>query len=767
MNQTTRNIDEKLRRWEAAMISGNAGQAQRLADEIYKLVFLRETQNENWDELILRRLGRVLASSPPDESIYGKQVRALLAQRDRVILINNLLHGVLNGGDIEEVLEAVRELDPVSASRETQLHAIDLGQVHRERESRTSAKLAKAVELIARNYGGEEPGWITEAESCANALRDREVVGCVNVLLVHQAKSEGLVSPINAAVQHGTGISRTPMLASPAFASAIERARLALVSQGFLAPSVDSLVAVDLSDASYSGGSVALGAAVAIYSFQNQLCVDPFAAFTGDIKPEEGEWKVSGVDGVSVKLQAAVEAGIRTVFLPAENMADVSKELSDQLRLIPVLTLTELIMRLHFPAISARAETLQLRKVRALEAVCAGLGWQLTGPVAIQDGSQFTISPPASPELKLAIYSSGSHSPKRNNRAEFAPLLDRLNEFDSPAIPLRPINEVLNIKDERLRERVAAELRRLRASEEKAEQHCDYSLVFDRPPEKVAVKQYSSGKLTIQGRGGDLYQKILEAVVPLYNVHYPNAKLDVGTFLKSPHKKSESTIKVPPSSQELPLPYIGTDESGKGDYFGPLVVAAVWVGEGDTERLELLGVRDSKLLTDDKCRAFARAIRDEFRDNYQEVEIPPDRYNTLYDAFKKEKKTLNHLLAWGHARALETVLERRACEHAVADQFGDESFIRSKLMERGKSVNLLQTPKAERFMAVAAASVLARDRFLSRLEQASREAGINLPKGASQAVVDAARSIVARLGAEGLRRFAKLHFKTTDRVLDY
>ena len=171
-------------------------------------------------------------------------------------------------------------------------------------------------------------------------------------------------------------------------------------------------------------------------------------------------------------------------------------------------------------------------------------------------------------------------------------------------------------------------------------------------------------------------------------------------------------------------------------------------------------------MSDKRCRELAQAIRQEFRGSYHEVEVLPERYNELYDQFKKEKKTLNHLLAWGHARALETLLERRDSKHAVADQFGDESYIRSKLMERGASLELLQTPKAERYMAVAAASVLARDKFLSRLHQSSREVGIDLPKGASPAVVDAGRGIVAKLGTEGLRRVAKLHFKTTGRVID-
>jgi ribonuclease HIII len=124
-----------------------------------------------------------------------------------------------------------------------------------------------------------------------------------------------------------------------------------------------------------------------------------------------------------------------------------------------------------------------------------------------------------------------------------------------------------------------------------------------------------------------------------------------------------------------------------------------------------------------------------------------------------------HLLAWGHARAIESVLERQACNQAIADQFGDEKYIASKLMEKGKTLRLLQTPKAERFIAVAASSVLARDLFLSRLHQLSNEAGLTLPKGASSAVIEAAKKIVQTQGVDALRKFAKLHFRTTTTVL--
>ena len=195
-----------------------------------------------------------------------------------------------------------------------------------------------------------------------------------------------------------------------------------------------------------------------------------------------------------------------------------------------------------------------------------------------------------------------------------------------------------------------------------------------------------------------------------------------------------------------------------------MVVAGVLVDALTASRLEYLGVKDSKLLTDKRCREVAAHIRELCRGRYEEVEMLPERYNELYERFRTEGKNLNHLLAWGHARAIENLLARFSCTHAVADQFGDEHYIHSKLMEQGKRLQLIQVPKGERYLAVAAASILARDRFLAHLENFSQEYGMVLPKGASETVVEAAKAILHAKGIAALRKVAKLHHKTTTKV---
>lgn len=205
--------------------------------------------------------------------------------------------------------------------------------------------------------------------------------------------------------------------------------------------------------------------------------------------------------------------------------------------------------------------------------------------------------------------------------------------------------------------------------------------------------------------------------------------------------------------------WIGIDESGKGDYFGPLVVAGVFLRENQVRELLDLGVRDSKRLSDRKGIQLARALSS--RVLFSTVVIGPRRYNELYEKIRN----LNRLLAWGHARVLENLLERTDCPRAISDQFGNEHFILNSLMEKGRQIKLEQRPRAESDPAVAAASILARAEFLKRLEELSRKTGMTLPKGASEQVQVTAREVVRRKGQEALRDLVKWHFKTTRQVL--
>jgi ribonuclease HIII len=204
---------------------------------------------------------------------------------------------------------------------------------------------------------------------------------------------------------------------------------------------------------------------------------------------------------------------------------------------------------------------------------------------------------------------------------------------------------------------------------------------------------------------------------------------------------------------------IGIDESGKGDYFGPLVIAAVFVDATTQGELKLMAVRDSKKISDGRILEMAPDIKTICP--HSVIAIGPQKYNELYAKIKN----LNRLLAWGHAKALENLLERVPCERAISDQFGDERLILNALQDKGRTIVLEQRTKAESDLAVAAASILARAEFLLRLKRLSNEVGTTLPKGASPTVELAARMVIKKHGQDRLGHVAKLHFKTTQAVL--
>lgn len=219
-----------------------------------------------------------------------------------------------------------------------------------------------------------------------------------------------------------------------------------------------------------------------------------------------------------------------------------------------------------------------------------------------------------------------------------------------------------------------------------------------------------------------------------------------------------------PAEQEIKsfTSVVGIDESGKGDYFGPLVIVGVLVNTSDERKLIELGVRDSKKLSDNQIEKISSCIVKVIGDDkINIVAISPEKYNSLHS----KMKNLNRLLAWGHARVLENILDKNKCDGAISDQFGDKQFLENALMEKGKNIKLIQMPKAEQNIAVAAASIIARNVFIEQLERLCRKYNVPISKGVSDQVIKAAQKIVADHGKEELSKTVKMHFKTTEKVL--
>lgn len=204
---------------------------------------------------------------------------------------------------------------------------------------------------------------------------------------------------------------------------------------------------------------------------------------------------------------------------------------------------------------------------------------------------------------------------------------------------------------------------------------------------------------------------------------------------------------------------IGVDESGKGDYFGPLVIAACFVAPWHEEFLE--GVMDSKKLTDKKALALSGVIKEHCP--HSVIAVGPERYNEMH----AKMKNLNRMLEWGHAKAIENVLSLEGVEtrEVISDQFANPAGLKRVLGLKGLDVDLESRVRAESDLAVAAASVLARAEFLRKLEKLGDEVGVPLMKGAGPGVDQLARNLVRQQGESVLARVAKVHFKTTEKVL--
>jgi len=256
------------------------------------------------------------------------------------------------------------------------------------------------------------------------------------------------------------------------------------------------------------------------------------------------------------------------------------------------------------------------------------------------------------------------------------------------------------------------------------------------------INLYTSGKLLVQGKAAQEWitftlepEVLKEAVLGYEDFHDPEAF----------------------------QPHMGIDESGKGDFFGPLVIASAYVDETLVDKLREMGVRDSKKISSDNVALnMARDIRKVLGDRCAMVTIGPRSYNRMYTKIRN----VNKMLAWGHARAIENLLEKVPdCPRALSDKFGPTHQIERALFEKGKKIQLDQRTKAESDPAVAAASILARAGFVYALRKMGKEYGMEIPKGASDKVRREAEKLVADKGPGILLDTAKCHFQTTDKVL--
>jgi ribonuclease HIII len=265
--------------------------------------------------------------------------------------------------------------------------------------------------------------------------------------------------------------------------------------------------------------------------------------------------------------------------------------------------------------------------------------------------------------------------------------------------------------------------------------------------------------------------------IKIYQHEDSNVKIDFSQLDKSKHaflikSLAEAKRNSPPKKPKNPasadrqiLPAIGCDLAGKADYFGSLVIAAVYVDRQIAGKLAMAGVQDIRTISDTKIDVLAREIRKICQDKYAIVEISPPEYNQLYAKLETEKKSLNDLLLGAYARSIDELLAQVRCETAIVDKLVNENLLLEQLESKGRAVKVIQDRRIETHMAISAAAILAKDRWIGNLRQLGKQYQIELPKGASKAVITVAKQLVAAHGIEVLGEVAKLHFKTTKELL--
>ena len=258
---------------------------------------------------------------------------------------------------------------------------------------------------------------------------------------------------------------------------------------------------------------------------------------------------------------------------------------------------------------------------------------------------------------------------------------------------------------------------------------------FSAKKKGISCTLYTSGKLLIQGKEMDGFIRFYIEPQILQAFTYSNPE---------PTDTSER---------------IGVDEAGKGDFFGPLCIAAVYADTEKIQALLALGIRDSKTLSDPAVIALSSKIKAICP--HALVILKPKTYNQLYARFQN----LNRLLAWGHATAIAELVQKTHCKQVIIDQFAHERVILDAIKQKKLDLELTQRHRAESDLVVAASSILARDAFLQGLYNLRLFYKIQLPKGASQEVIRIGKAFCVKYSSSLLEEVAKLHFKTLQEIL--
>jgi ribonuclease HIII len=254
---------------------------------------------------------------------------------------------------------------------------------------------------------------------------------------------------------------------------------------------------------------------------------------------------------------------------------------------------------------------------------------------------------------------------------------------------------------------------------------------------KLNVTAYTSGKVVIAGKGTeDFVRDVIEPEIT------GAAKLGYDAVLHPEWFEAHA----------------GLDESGKGDFFGPVIAATVIAQPSMIAAWVEAGIKDSKRIADPQIVKFDKLIRETHGVIVKTCFCGMPKYNEL---MSRPGANLNRLLAWQHATALEQALGEKRVPWGMLDQFSEQPLVQRELGKKGlKDFDLRMRTKAEEDPVVAAASVVARAEYVRQMQALSKRLGAKLQKGAGPLVSRQAAEIIERFGARQLGTFAKLHFRT-------
>ena len=227
--------------------------------------------------------------------------------------------------------------------------------------------------------------------------------------------------------------------------------------------------------------------------------------------------------------------------------------------------------------------------------------------------------------------------------------------------------------------------------------------------------------------------------------------------------QEELDIKMPPMHNWNA--WIGSDECGKGDYFGPLIVCAFAFDKKQEKEFKNIGVMDSKKLKTDAIYRIAKHLYKNYANCINCIVLKPEKYNELIAKFKLQRKSLDDLLAWLHSTAIINVQKNHPeSEGALVDQFSISQKVWRSLKEKKFPLPCIERTGAEVDPAVAAASIIARYQFLESFAAMREFYQLNFPLGANGTVIKTAREYINKYGEKRLGEVAKLHFKTTNQI---